>query len=288
MITLARGGLELDVSPEIGGAIARFAVDGTHVLRPAQPGVTDVREMSCFPLVPYANRIENAVLHFGGRTYDIPRNFGSHPHSLHGHGWRLPWRVESLSRDQVILGYDHGPDEWPWGYSAEEEYALDEGGLRVRLTLRSRDARPMPTSLGFHPYFPRTASTRVTSAVKGMWKTDATQIPTEYVAGTPPLDLMAGALVDKAPFVDNTFDGWRGPARIEQPDSGLELSLEASPACTFFHMFIPFGATFFCAEPVSAMPNAFNRPEAAAITGARTLAPGGTFSIEMRLGVARK
>ena len=112
-------------------------------------------------------------------------------------------------------------------------------------------------------------------------------IPTEHVEGSPLLDLAHGVLVDKAPFVDNSYTGWSGPARIDQPDSGLVITLEASPECTVLHVYDPLGETFFCAEPVSAMPNAFNRPEPASVTGARVLAPGESFAIEMRIGVHR-
>jgi aldose 1-epimerase len=288
MITLAQGGLELDIAPEIGGAVTRFACEGKDVLRPTPKGALTVGAASSFALVPYANRIENCVLHFQGREYKLRRNFGDYPHALHGHGWQTAWRVVSLSRDQATLAYDHEADDWLWTYSAEQVLTLADGGFTHRLSIRSRDAKPMPTSLGFHPYFPKTASTRLTAAVAGMWKSDDTMIPTEHVAGSPLLDLAHGALVDKTPFVDNCHTGWRSPARIDQPDSGLTISLEASPECTFFHVFIPVGQTFFAAEPVSAMPNAFNRPEPADVTGAHVLDPGASFSIEMRLGVSRK
>jgi aldose 1-epimerase len=195
--------------------------------------------------------------------------------------------VSSLSRDQAALAYDYEAGDWPWTYSAEQVLTLADGGFKHRLTIRSRDAKPMPTSLGFHPYFPKMASTRLTASVAGMWKANETMIPTEHVAGSPLLDLAHGAPVDKAPFVDNCYTGWRSPARIDQPSSGLTISLEASPECTFFHIYVPVGQTFFAAEPVSAMPNAFNRPEPASVTGARTLGPGESFSIEMRIAVRR-
>ena len=288
MIKLAQVGLELDIAPEIGGAVTRLAYEGKDVLRPAPQGAVTPLDASTFVLVPYANRIENCEFRFQGRDCKLRRNFGDHPHALHGHGWQTAWRVVSLSRDQATLAFDYEADDWPWTYSAEQVLTLAGGGFTHRLSIRSRDAKPMPTSLGFHPYFPKTASTRLTASVAGMWEADSTMIPTEHVAGSPLLDLAHGALVDKAPFVDNCFTGWRPPARIDQPDSGLTISLEASPECTFFHVYIPVGENFFCAEPGSAMPNAFNRPESSSVTGGRVLASGASFSIEMRLGVSRK
>ncbi len=287
MIALAQGGMELDLAPEIGGAVTRFAFEGTDILRPTPKGAFTVGDACSFVLAPYANRIENGVFHFQGREIRLSRNFGDHPHVLHGHGWQTAWRVAALSRDQATLAYDYEAADWPWTYSAEQVLTLADGGFNHRLTIRSRDAKAMPTSLGFHPYFPRTATTKLTATVAGMWRADTTMLPTEHVTGSPLLDLSRGAPVAKAPFVDNCHTGWRAPARIEQPDSGLTLSLEASPECRFFHIYIPVGQNFFAAEPVSAMPNAFNRPEPASVTGLKTLAPGESFSIEMRIAVGR-
>jgi len=283
MITLTRGKLALEVTPEIGGSITRFDLDGKPVLRPAPKSVTNPLDCCSFPLVPYANRIENGVLNFAGREYPLPLNFGQHPHSLHGHGWQTAWRVETVSRDRATIAFDHAPDAWPWAYTAEQEFALADDGLHVRLTLRSRDEKAMPFSLGFHPYFPRMPGSRLTARIVEMWLSDSTELPT--VLGKPRIDLPNGVVVSKAPFVDNCFTGWRPPARVEQPDLGLDITLAASAQCPFFHVFIPSGADYFCAEPTTAMPNAFNRPEPAGVTGLRVLAPGTTLSIEMAITV---
>ena len=288
MIALAQGGMELDLAPEIGGAVTRFAFAGADVLRSTPKGAFTVGDASSFALVPYANRIENGVLHFQGREHRLQRTFKDNHHALHGDGWVTAWRVASLSRDQATLAYDHAAADWPWTYSAEQVFALADGGLNIRLTLRNRDVKPMPASLGFHPYFPRLASTRLTASVTGMWKSDETELPAEHVTGSPLLDLARGAPLDKAPSVNNCYTGWRSPARIDQPDNGLTISLEASPECTFLHIYTPVGQSFFAVEPVSAMPNAFNRPEPANVTGMRTLGPGESFSIEMRVAVNRR
>ncbi len=285
MITLGRGALELDIAPEIGGSITGLTFENRPVLRPVPQGTTNVLDTCCFPLVPYANRIENGVFKFEGREYRLPLNFGNHPHALHGHGWQAAWRVEAMSRDRVVLAFDHVPDAWPWAYTSEEIFTMTENGVHVQLVLRSRDQKPMPFSLGLHPYFPRKPGSTVTAQVGGMWLSDSTMIPTQLAAATTLIDLGKGQVVTKAPFVDNTFTDWKGPARITQPELGMEITLEASAECGFFHVFIPQGTDFFCAEPTTAMPNAFNRPEAA--SGARTLAPGASITMEMHLGVRK-
>ena len=76
MITLGRGKFELDIAPEIGGAITRFEHGDKPVLRHVPQGETNVLEMCAFPLVPYANRIANGTFTFGGKEYRLPLNFG--------------------------------------------------------------------------------------------------------------------------------------------------------------------------------------------------------------------
>jgi len=279
MINLTHAGFALEINPEIGGSITRFDLDGRPVMRPAAKAATSPLDCCSFALVPFANRIEKGVMTFEGRQYRLPLNFGSHPHCIHGHGWQTSWRVEAVAKDRAVLAFDHAADAWPWAYTAEQEFALARQGLSARLTVRSRDDKPMPVSLGFHPYFPRRPGSRLEARIDRMWLSDATELPT--VLGAPRIDLAKGVVVSQAPFVDNCFTGWHPPARIEQPELGLEVAIQASAECPFLHVFIPNGTDYFCAEPTTAMPNAFNRPEPASVTGARVLAPGASLSIEM-------
>lgn len=285
MITLGRGKFELDIAPEIGGAVTRFECGDVPVLRTVPQGTTSVLDMCSFPLVPYANRIAGGTFLFEGVQHRLPLNFGDHPHSLHGHGWQAPWRVEIVSRDRVSLAFDHAPDGWDWAYSAEQVFTLTEDGLAVTLSLRSRDDKPMPYSLGFHPYFPRRPGSTLKAAVAGMWLADDTMLPTMLAVADTLIDMSGGQAIARAPFVDNTFTEWQGPAVITQPDLGLEIALSASANSSFLHVFIPEGTDYFCAEPTTAMPNAVNRPESPQQTGAGILAPGATAAIDMRLKV---
>jgi aldose 1-epimerase len=285
MITLGRGKIELDIVPDVGGAISRFEFAGNPVMRPVAPDEIRVLEMCSFPLVPYANRIAGGTFEFGGKTYRLPLNFGDHPHALHGHGWQRAWRSEMVSRDRVTLAYDHEPDAWEWAYSAEQTFTLTDDGMVLTLSLTNRSDKPMPYSLGLHPYFPRHPGSTLKAAVKGMWLADETVLPSELVAADTVIDLGAGQKVSEAPFVDYTFPGWEGPAVITQPELGLEITLSGSDNCGFLHVFIPEGTDFFCAEPTTAMPNAVNRPEPPAVSGAKVLEPGATVAMEMRIAV---
>ncbi len=96
-------------------------------------------------------------------------------------------------------------------------------------------------------------------------------------------DLSPNVALVNAPFVDNCYTGWQEPASIQQPEEGFRIVQSASAEATFLQFFTPTGADYFCAEPMSAMPDAVNRPETPPETGLRTLMPGATFSIAMSI-----
>lgn len=281
LITLRSGAAVLDLLPEVGGAVGRFRVDSIDVLRPAPPGTRDPLTTASFPLVPFANRIAFGVFDFGGETICLPRNFGDHPHVLHGHGWKSPWRLEELQPDRATLSYDHAADAWPWSYKAHQIFTLAPRELHIALVLTNTSSRPMPASLGFHPYFPKHPRTLLQASVEGVWLSDPTGIPTEQAGRSRFLDLAAGAQLDTAPFVDHCHFGWAGEAVIEQPDH--RIVLRASSNLRFLHCFVPVGADVFCAEPMSAMPDAVHR--STDDSGLTTVLPGQSLAASVRIGV---
>jgi aldose 1-epimerase len=282
VIALESSDARLEIDPRVGGAISRYIFWEREVLRRAPADTRDVLDMACFPLVPFVNRIAYGAFRWEGRTIQLRRNFGDHPHVLHGQGWQRPWEIASQSHDRAVLRFRHEADDWPWAYAAEQAFTLVEGALQVTLSMTNYSDRTMPVSLGFHPFFPRRNATRFEARTNGVWLSDATLLPTELAAASRVLDLSHIALAD-APFVDNCYTGWRAPASILQPEDGLRTALSASAEAHFLQFFSPTGAEYFCAEPMSAMPDAVNRPEPAQETGLRTLMPGATFSVSMTI-----
>ena len=283
MIALRSGGAVLDLLPEVGGAVSRFSVDGADVLRAAPARTQDVLQTGCFPLVPFANRIANGLFDFGGETIRLPRNFGDHPHVLHGQGWQSRWHVETLGQSTAQLSFDHAAGVWPWRYSARQSFELTPHSLHIGLAILNLDSRAMPVSLGFHPYFLRLPQTRLQADVKGVWLSDEPGIPTRRAAPSHFLDLAKGAPLAAAPFVDHCHFGWSGKATIEQPDQGRELRFSASPELDFLHCYVPTDANYFCVEPVSAMPDAFHHRDFP--NGLRALQRDESFTVSLQISV---
>ena len=77
----------------------------------------NVRLAACYPLVPYSNRIRDARLRFGNADHALTRNFGDHPHAIHGVGWQRAWRIERATGASAVIAYDHvaqGDDARAW------------------------------------------------------------------------------------------------------------------------------------------------------------------------------
>ncbi|HEY4137601.1 MAG TPA: hypothetical protein VGN65_04055, partial [Casimicrobiaceae bacterium] len=124
ILELASGAARVVLLPSLGGSIGGFTVKGRPILR-ATPdeALTDanVRLASCYPLVPYSNRIRDARLAFNGQTFPLTRNFGDSPHSIHGVGWQRPWRIEAATPTRATLALEHDASgewatAWPWPF----------------------------------------------------------------------------------------------------------------------------------------------------------------------------
>ena len=286
LIVITDGVAIVEVAPHIGGAITsyRWESEGSRLdwLRPASGADIancDAGAMSCFPLVPYSNRIKNSHFDFEGRSVTLPGT-SQDPHYEHGHGWRNAWAVTRHEQNSVTLRYRHKADAWPWDYEAEQVFSLEQGVLTIAISVSNLSPEPMPMGFGLHPYFPATPLTRLTSKIDSMWETDSEVLPTRLVpAGHA--DPAGGLAVSKVEL-DTVFTGWSRHARIDWPELGQALDLEADTPLNFLTVYTPANEPFFCAEPVSNITNAFNLEASGVETGQIVLAPGSSQSARVR------
>lgn len=270
---IAAGDWALEAAPERGGAILSLTRAGRDVLRRAPAVITDPFDLACFPLVPYANRIADGAFVWEGQAVQLPRNHTAQAHPLHGTGWLVPWTVVAADETVVTMRLAHAGDAtWPWAFVAEQRLMLSAEGLSATLEVMNAGEQAMPASLGFHPYF--AAADRLRFEAEGVWLADDEMLPTSHAAADALGDWSAGGALSRGDLVDHCYTGWRGVATIERGDGDVVLSAEGAPA---LHVYVPLGEDFFCAEPVTAMPDAVNRGEAA------TLAPGARLAIRMRV-----
>jgi aldose 1-epimerase len=290
LLTLRSGPLGVVVSPAVGGAITRAWVDRSgatlELLRPAPDAALARRDpwaMACFPLIPWSNRIREGCFAFGPLTVHLPPNRPHDRHTIHGHGFQAGWAVMTAGPSSAILEYRHAPDAWPWAYRATQEIVVTPASLELALSLANEGDAPMPAGLGWHPYFPRTRETTLLARVEGVWLTDAEVLPVACVTPGPDRDPGRGLAVDRT-ALDNAFVGWNGQAIVTWPERRARVRLTAHGPLGTLVVYTPPGQSFFCAEPVSHITDAFNLAASGRRdTGMLTLEPGESVSARLTL-----
>jgi len=292
MLVLKAGEAELQIRPELGGAIASWRHGSDEILHPvSDPNLIAQHEIPVagYPLVPFSNRIGNGRFSFDGQSYKLDENFRGEPHTIHGNGWERAWHVEAQEGARVRLSLAHEPprdpaSQWPFRYRAELDYALREDGLVVVLRVRNTDDKAQPVGLGFHPFFPR-AGVELGFSASSVWlagedSLPARQVPVEGAFRFEPMRPVGPE------SIDNNYNGWTRTVFLRWPGRGLALTMTADPLFGHLVVFTPPGKAYIAAEPVSNMTDAINHPDISD-QGLVRLEPGAVLEGRIDLTLAR-
>lgn len=250
----------LTLAPELGGSLVNWTIRSTgqpllrhndnQALNTGLPG-----KLGCYPLVPWSNRIAQEGFDCPDGWLALAPNSLTDPLPIHGSAWQQPWQVVSQTQDEVVLQLDSST---PFAYRARQRFHLSGGRLSIDLQVTHLAENPAWHGLGLHPYFPRTANTRLQAMAGQVWLCDGSRLPTARVERPAEWDFdQLNALPDT--LVDNGFCAWDGHCLIQQSDLGYELDCQATGSDTYL-LYCPPGLGFFCIEPVSHPVNAHHLP----------------------------
>jgi aldose 1-epimerase len=287
-LSISAGDLRAEIVPSLGAGLARFDISRNGRPEPIfrswpEEGTNDPNDLAAYVLVPWSNRISRGGFEFGGKFHPLEPNFPPEPYPLHGNGWISEWTTVQATPDRVELGImSDGPG--PFRYRAGLTYELSPSTLRVQLWVKNRAAIALPYGLGFHPWLPRTADTRLLAGARSVWLEDGRHLPTTRieVRARPQWDFsMPRPLPDG--WINNGFEGWNGQAVIDWPSRGLALAITASELLSTYILYSPNSqASFFCFEPVSHVVDAHNLPGNPVTYGLSILAPAETMDVGCR------
>lgn len=179
-----------------------------------------------------------------------------------------------MDNASIVLEMDYAPSSgnFPYAFSTVLTYRLSDKGLLTRLAVKNTSEQTMPAGLGLHPYFERSAETRVCFNAGSFWSPPTNGAEELECAIPEHLDYTeARALPDGS--LDHSFNSFDGKATIQQNDRTITLICDAP----ILHVYAPQGESYFCLEPVSHLPGRF---------GVDQLLPGETMSIEMKISVS--
>lgn len=285
-VVLRDGWWRVRVQPRLGGSLAECVFRDQPILAPVrEPNPWPGAELCYYPLVPFANRIESSRFSFDGRAIRLAPNVRDYPHALHGQGWQAEWRVVDAAATACAIAFDHEASaRWPWDYGVAQTFALRAEELVVTLALRNRSATRMPAGLGFHPYFPRPQSARLTMAATALWSGNAAEFPRRFDRVPPALDFARARPIRDACGLDRCYSGWQRRAEIVWPDARYRVSIAADEPLAHVMLYVPRGRDIFCVEPVSHAVDALNFASRDP-HGVIALAPGQEMSASMVLSV---
>lgn len=297
MLQLDNGDLRLLVDPEQGVNVITGAVRRGDTWLSIMPDARDPEmglKASSFVLIPYSNRIENGRFTFAGKSYQLANG---ERHASHGDVRTRPWVVEEAQPTLVRCSFDsrtHENVNWPWPFTAQLSYRLQNYVLSSQITVWNQGDSPMPVGTGWHPYYSRWL-TRQGEPVVIQYKVasvypDANDNripsgPAEPLA--PNQDFSTPKVLTPNNFIDRCFYGYDGNGSIAWPESGVKLTYHCSPSCTHLIFFNP-PKPYFAMEPVTNANNGVNLyAQGDPTSGIRVLAPGealeATFDVQVEV-----
>ncbi|MCR6030737.1 aldose 1-epimerase [Nocardioides sp. zg-579] len=261
-VRLVAGGISAAIDSTRGARLTSLRLHGTELLGGAPhegPGPSSWFDGS-FPMAPYAGNVRDGRFSFEGREHRLPRNNG--PHAAHGLVEDAPWEVVRHDARSAELAVAL-PPEWPFGGEVRQRVVLTEESLEVELRCRN-DERPMPATLGFHPWFRR----------------DLGQGPVElevapglrYQPLAPGIPGEPGTDLGQRPW-DDVFTALAAPPVLRWP-GGPVLTVESSSATWMLYEQL---APALCVEPLTAPPDSLGTPRG------HVVAPGADLRLTMRL-----
>src|SRR5262249_31431457 len=188
----------VSILPSVGNIAFSMKVKGQEVLRWPYASVEEFKSrpaLSGIPFVgPWANRLDEQAFYANGKRYAFDMTLGNVRGAIPIHGFLSTtdrWRVIEAKADRNSvwltsrLEFFKEPawmKQFPFAHSIDITYRLQDGILEVRTKMTNMSAEPMPVSVGFHPYYKLTDSTRgewtISVGAAKHWLLSPAKIPT--------------------------------------------------------------------------------------------------------------
>lgn len=257
---------QVGILPETGASIAygriRYSGNWLDILRPTdEANYGNSSKSSSFIMLPWANRIKDAKFSFEGKTYQLEATPDDGT-ARHGDVRKRPWQVDEADEDHIRLSVQVPDANFPFPFSAQVEYRLDDTDFIWSLRLKNESQQSMPGGFGFHPYFVRTDGDNTPQLqipcqqYFELTNSLATDAPIPII---PKLDYRNLRKLDDEIY-DNVLTGRINddPVRMVYPAWEKEIRLYADVLYQHFLLFTPANEPSFAIEPQTNTNDGFN------------------------------
>lgn len=232
-ISIQHQDVSAKVAPQRGGLITSLMVGRREVLYLDRETFVDSSKnvRGGIPvLFPFAGRLNDGIFQDAGTKMN-----------QHGFGRNMCWQVVErrpyLLR-MVLLSGKETVSQYPYNFVAEQSCLILPAGLHVELLICNMDAKSMPVSAGWHPYFscPADQKQEVTTRMPG-WDASRLSNDKEFDFGLPAAQ--------------------NGRARFQIPRLGT-MELSFNPRMRHLQFWSLPGKPFICIEPFLGPNNTIN------------------------------
>lgn len=294
--TLQNDYWQVGILSETGASVAfgrvKHSTDWLDVMRPTP--VEDYGNSSnsaSFIMIPWSNRIRDARFQFEGQTHQLEINSPSEGLAIHGDVRQRAWEIAHSDKQRLNLTFDsrdYTGVNFPFAFSAQANYWLDDHDFYMELALKNEDSRPFPGGFGHHPYFVRpegSMSVLVEIDCDKYYEMTAHMPDSAAVPVTDTVDFRnLRSLPDDA--LDELLTGRHSEitGRIIYPAWDTQIEMVSDPIYQHTILYCPAGQPFFALEPATNANDGFNLfDQGIAGHGVFVLQPGESQSGVIRL-----
>ena len=222
---------------------------GECIIRPSPDGKPT--HGGAATLIPYANRVRNAIYEFNGSTYHLPENNGKN--SIHGLLLDKEWTPVSIERDSIRMLVDLSGRGYPSSIHCETGFSVSSDTFTCSFSITNTGQKECPLVVGSHPYF----------MTAGTWEIRSEEeiVKLEYEDGYFPtgrtVPVESGSLSPEHGITyDNCFRG-TGTLFIRTGYGTLSISRTNMPFFVVYNGEYAGGESV-AIEPMTGAPDAFN------------------------------
>ena len=279
----------VSIAPRAGNMAFSMKVHGHEILRFPFQSVDEFLErgggLQGIPLLaPWANRLDEAAFYANGQRFAFDLNLGNVRGPVFIHGMLAnasDWRVTGMGSDAqqawVTSTVDFAADplrlkQFPFAHTIDMTYRLGDGALEIGTRIANTSSQPMPVSIGFHPYFKLTDSTRdewtLSIGARSEWVLDDKKFPTgerrPIEALFPDRSKVALADFDLDHVFGDLIRDADGRSTMTLKGRSQRIDVVAGPNYRTSVVYAPahpasgVDRNFICFEPMAAITNAMN------------------------------
>ena len=242
---------ELTITPERGGMITGFTLDGDEYIWRRYPnfGQCNRPRFGVPVLFPSCGKPDNGVHLFDGVPY---------PMEIHGFADLSAWEVESVGPEGVTLILESSPLTkflYPFDFALLLTYNLEGNKATIDLTVINEDEKPMPFSFGYHPYFTVSDVDNVTFDVH--CATCSENAKGEQPAAPETITLTRSAEADNS---IRLLTGVDFPMSFTDRGNGHKVTVDADGSFSNGVLWQQNAESFVCMEPWNGWANSVNEP----------------------------